>query len=56
MTPSEHLLYSLSLFFALASLLKWSARRGNPARRMERSLRSYQVKLCSLVAGAGWDQ
>jgi len=27
MTPEQHTIYSLSLFFALASLLLWSKRR-----------------------------
>ena len=45
MTPAQHLIYAVSLFFALSSLLKWTVRRQTPTVRMERSLRLYRTRL-----------
>jgi len=38
MTPEQHTIYSLSLFFALASLLLWSKRRHRVSQHIREGL------------------
>lgn len=53
MMSAQPILYAVTMFFALASLLRWKYRREFPYYRLRRGLQTYAVRVLSELTGAG---